>query len=89
MASQRREGIWIPDKNFIEFLIVCCQELECPQNNIVKKRLLCETPKPCIKLEPTLTATDPTRQTRQHSNQTLRFLGHNLAELSLVREEAH
>lgn len=64
-------------------------EMECPKNNIVKKQLLCETRKLCIKLEPTLTATDPTRQTRQHSNQTLRFLGHNLAELSLVREEAH
>ena len=50
MASQRREGIFITDKNFIDFLIVCCQGLECPENNIVKKQLLCETRKPCIKL---------------------------------------
>ena len=88
MASQRREGIFITDKNFIDFLFVV-RDSNVQKTISLKKQLLCETRKPCIKLEPTLTATDPTRQTRQHSNQTLRFLGHNLAELSLVREEAH
>ena len=88
MASQRREGIFITDKNFIDFLFVI-RDSNVQKTISLKKQLLCETRKPYIKLEPTLTATDPTRQTRQHSNQTLRFLGHNLAELSLVREEAH
>lgn len=88
MASQRREGIFITDKTFIDFLFVV-RDSNVRKTISLKKRLLCETRTPCIKLEPTLTATDPTRQTRQHSNQTLRFLGHNLAELSLVREEAH
>ena len=88
MASQRREGIFITEKNFIGFLFVV-RDSNVQKTISLKKQLLCETRKPSIKLEPTLTATDPTRQTRQHSNQTLRFLGHNLAELSLVREEAH
>ena len=88
MASQRREGIFITDKNFIDFLFVV-RDSNVQKTISLKKQLLCETGKPYIKLEPTLTATDPTRQTRQHSNQTLRFLGHNLAELSLEREEAH
>ena len=43
---------------------------------------------PEFKVILTLIAKGPTRQTRQHSSQTQKFLDHSLAGQLLVREEA-